>query len=243
MILDRLQRVCRAGWVVPAHLPVERANQQSIGPEKQDDHVLHRFVTAAVNAESRSQASRRRDAPLAFGNARTTSNDPAGSRSIRSRTRCRSRRRTRLRSTAFPTARLTTKPTRAGSADPRSTKCATNVDRPERRPERTLNSNSAECRIRCVAGNTATNAPAPRLRGEADPPPPPTSVDDRPTSTRAHPRPEAVLLVTTPIVRLVCALHEHLPRRYANLGTVRVGPGPIRIEPGRRFGDTVHPRP
>jgi len=66
---------------------------------------------------SRSAARSAWRAPAAAGWARSTSRQPPGSEATRLRMSSRSRRFTRLRTTAEPTARLTIKPTFAGSPE------------------------------------------------------------------------------------------------------------------------------
>lgn len=106
------------------------------------------------NTESNSRARSADRAPAADGFARTTSRLPAGRRSRRSRTTCRSRRRTLLRTTAGPTARPTMKPTREGSSLPRANMYTTRRRRPARRPRRSASAKSSRRRILDLAGST-----------------------------------------------------------------------------------------
>jgi hypothetical protein len=96
----------------------------------------------------------------AGGSARTTRSEPSGSSLNRSRTAWRRRRVTRWRTTALPTARLTTKPARGGSAAlPSSIRCTTSVDRLTRVPRRTTRENSALRVTRCCVGSTLHRRP------------------------------------------------------------------------------------
>jgi hypothetical protein len=63
---------------------------------------------------------------------------------------------------------------------------------------------------------------------------------DRTTGTGAHPQSEAVLLVTSPIVRLVRALHDVLPRAMT-LGSVELAPIDNRRR-RRRFTTRASPK-
>jgi hypothetical protein len=75
-------------------------------------------LSSVRRARSTSAANRAEFAVADFGNARTTTREPGGTWSSRSRSTCRSRRATRCRTTELPTALLTTNPTRGdGPAD------------------------------------------------------------------------------------------------------------------------------
>ncbi len=109
---------------------------------------------------SRSAANPAETARAAAGWARITSRVPSGSEETRSRARCRRRRLVCARTTAGPTARDTTNPTRGGDDESTSRhRCPTRVDRPQRRPRRTACAKSRPRRIRCRAGSMA---PPPR---------------------------------------------------------------------------------
>lgn len=149
MPTESLVAVVRARGIKAAPRPQPQAQGRLVDPDQAHEHVFHRGVRVrsaerkAVNAWSRSAAKPARLAVAAVGAARTTNNAPAGTALSRSRMRCRSRRRTRLRTTAGPTERATTKPTRRSSRGLSSTcRCRTTQPRPARRPRRTANANS-----------------------------------------------------------------------------------------------------
>ncbi len=171
VLADRLQRVRRAGRVVPADVAVQRADRRAVGPKQPDHDRPHEFVPEVPSRRSRqpdrSAPNRRESTSAAAGNARTTTIAAAGRLGSRSSIRCRSRRRIRFRATADPQARLTTKPTRGGggagcadaaSSDPTAGRArwTTSVAEPARRPRRVATAKSRRCRRREVAGSTIT---------------------------------------------------------------------------------------
>jgi hypothetical protein len=178
---------------------------------------------------SRSAARSAWCAPAAAGWARSTSRQPPGSEARRLRISSRSRRFTRLRTTAEPTARLTTKPTFAGSpertapaesaapgAGPASSRWPASMEPPARRPVRSTRRKSS---VRLILDCCGSTAPPAQRR-------PPGSVTRRPAWSDAqlrpalmtargkdstarpgtHPQPEAVDLGPPTVVRLECTL-------------------------------------
>jgi hypothetical protein len=168
MPLQRLDGVGRARGVEPATRPEEWRDKQLVEPDGQHEHAGdHRpacpslLPIAWARARSRAAARLAEDAAAASGKARTTTRLPPGRWSSLAVIKWRSRRNTRFRTTAGPTARDTTKPTRAGPdgsarsmAGERSRWTATSRDRP-RRPPRSVAVNSARWRSRAVAGSTS----------------------------------------------------------------------------------------
>ena len=172
--LQRLDGVGRARRIKPAARSEQRGNQELVDPDRQHENAGDHLPVTRPSAigprdggwlrtcpRARSSACARPvdDAAAASGKARTTTRLPPGRRSSRAAMRWRSRRRTRLRTTAGPTVRETTKPTRAvvngagGPAGAGSRCTASRADRP-RRPRRTVAVNSARWRSRAVAGST-----------------------------------------------------------------------------------------
>ena len=211
--LHRSECVGRAGRVVPAGLTVERADHQAPCLQDEHEHRLHRCApardTARANAASRSPASAALGAAAADGRARTTTRDPAGSSSIRSRSRCRRRRRTVLRTTADPTARSTTRPTRTGPVQSvPGVRCTTTRGRPTRNPCLTVLRNSRLRRSRWVAGSTPTPLGSQTGSGRE----PSTALAtarcyDRTACAGPHAQPETMLPRPATVVRLEGALH------------------------------------
>ena len=127
---DRLESVGRAGRVIPAHLPVQRADRRTdiragaqisrnfTGRSPRSPQDLRTRLSFARGTGPARAPARSYVASAAAGSARTTSMPSGGSEPVRSRARCRSRRLTRLRVTAGPTALETTKPTRGPAAGP-----------------------------------------------------------------------------------------------------------------------------
>jgi hypothetical protein len=103
-------------------------------------------------------------ASAAAGWARTTSMQPPGRLASRVRMISRSRRFTRLRTTAEPTARLTIKPTFAGSPSGTRSRWAVTVRPPARRPVRVTRRNSCGRLTRACCGSTMTPAQLDRPR-------------------------------------------------------------------------------
>jgi hypothetical protein len=163
-------------------------------------------------AESNSMASSSCRATPALGFARTTSRLPRGSRATCSRARCRNRRRILLRTTAPPTTRPTMKPTCGNaSLSSRRNKWTTTCGRPARRPRRTASVKSARRRIRCRDGSMTIGGRTWRSDRDAGTALAAPCGQDRPAGPGAHAQPEAVLLVATTVVRLICTLaHSRL---------------------------------
>jgi hypothetical protein len=177
MPLQRLDGIGRARGVEAAPGPEERGDEQLVEPDGQHEHAGdHRPATCSsvlgrggepsrpmawTRARSRAAARLAEDAAAAGGKARTTTRLPPGRWSSLAVITWRSRRSTRFRTTAGPTARDTTKPTRGGPArspsspaGERSRWTASSPDRP-RWPPRRVAVNSARWRSRAVAGSTS----------------------------------------------------------------------------------------
>ena len=220
MSLHGLQSVGRTRRMVAAHLAVERADGEAVGLEHPDQDGLHRpaddrqdrahHAPARVSAASRWRPSSSEPAEPDAGSALTTTCDPAGSRSMRSRIRCRNRRLTRLRSTAEPTALLTTKPTDVcppvREVTGLSSTWVTTVGWEPRDPRRIASLKSPPLRIRFVRGSKGSG-------GELGATLAATVREDRATRARAHAQTEAVLLGATTVVGLESALaHDRFLR-------------------------------
>ncbi len=176
--LDRLQRVGAARRVEPAARAEQRADKAPVPGQQLHEQdrrqawparrppvgpARHRHcaappcrrVSLRITRSSSAARSAWREV-AARGLARTTSRLPPGSDARYPRARCRSWRRTRLRTTAGPTARLTTNPTRAGSVVPgRTSRCPERSGWPARAPLRTAAEKSSRRRIRAAAGSIA----------------------------------------------------------------------------------------
>jgi hypothetical protein len=163
---NRFEPVCAARRIETAAWTEHRADEGPVEPDRDDQHpsgearhplrlLRHlcpsiadsRRLSKRSNARSSSAARCSYRADAAGGLARTTSRLPRGSRSRRSRIRCRSRRLTLFLTAAPPTARLTTKPTK-GVDSPETPRCTTKVGRPARLPRLTAASNSSPRRMR-----------------------------------------------------------------------------------------------
>jgi hypothetical protein len=174
---DSLKCVCAAGRVEAAARTKERADDLPVSgnqPCKQPRRRRH-FIgllsvgpTAIIHtappcrrssARTTTSSSAAKSACLAvaaWGLARNTSRLPLGSACRYPEARCLSRRLTWLRTTAWPTARLTMKPTLAGSSISDSTaRCPTSSGRPNRLPRRIATVKSVRRRIRATAGSIA----------------------------------------------------------------------------------------
>jgi len=201
--LHCFERVRRARRVVPTHLPVQRADRESIRAQQRHQDGLHQ-APARRKAASRSVSRAAAGASPAAGSARTTTRHPAGRRSMCDRIRWRSRRFTRLRTTADPTPRLTTNPT--SGSPPRVTSgstCTTRFIRPALEPRRTVIEKSSLLRMRWTA--VSTEGSSGQLRASLAP----AVAQDGATGTRPHTQTEAVLAGTTTVVGLVRTLaHE-----------------------------------
>lgn len=135
--------------------PVSRARPMNRGshphrrlPEREPAPVSRR------SAPPRSSSSAALLAPAEAGSARTTTSAPPGSSGSRPRIRWRNRRCTRCRTTAPPTVRPTTKPTRdAASASSQRARCTTTAPHAARRPRRTAVAKSSRRVSREVAGS------------------------------------------------------------------------------------------
>ncbi len=146
--------------------PVRRARSVSRGshphrrlPEREPAPASRR------SAPPRSSSSAALLAPADAGNARTTTSAPPGSSGSRPRIRWRNRRCTRCRTTAPPTVRPTTKPTRgAASASPQRARCTTTAPHAARRPRRTAVAKSSRRVSRAVAGSNGRDPRSGRIR-------------------------------------------------------------------------------
>jgi len=169
---DRLKSVRAARGVETTAWTEDGADERPVEPDRDDQHpsgearrplrlLRHlcpsiedsRRLSKRSSARSSSAASCSCRANAAGGLARITSRLPLGSRSSRSRIRCRSRRLTLLRTTAPPTARLTTKPT-SGVPSPETVRCTTRVGRPARFPPLIAALNSSPRRMRDCRDST-----------------------------------------------------------------------------------------
>ncbi len=201
--LHRLECVRRARRVVPAHLPVQRADGEAIPTQQRHEDRPHQ-APARCKAAWRSTSKVDAGASPAGGSARTTTRQPDGSRSTCDRIRCRSRRFTRLRTTAPPTARLTTKPTSGSLSRVASgSTCTTRCIRPALEPWRTVLEKSSLLRMRWTG---ISNDDSGRQLGAALAP---AVAQNGAAGTSPHAQTEAVLAGTTTVVRLVRTLaHE-----------------------------------
>ena len=191
MPTQRFQGVLTAGRSEPASRGEKRADETAVADDGNDKHpcrqcrhglvrrVHHRRTHSWRSAptcrrssrpitRSRSAARSSWRALAAAGKARNTSRLPPGSEATCLRISSRSRRFTRLRTTAEPTARLTIKPTFAGSpertgpSEPTSSKCPATTEPPARRPVRRTRRKSSGRLIRDCCGSTTPPA-QPRL--------------------------------------------------------------------------------
>ena len=151
---------------------------------------------ATRRARSRSPASTWLDAPRAAGSARTTTREPPGILCRRVAISARRRRLTVFRSTAPPTARETTNPTRQGPCEASLATWTTTRSDDPRRPRRSAVAKSPRRRRRCRAGSTGHSgrelgATLATARGE-----------NGPTGSRPHTQTKTVRLGATPVVGL-----------------------------------------
>jgi hypothetical protein len=174
-----------------------------------------------ARAASRSAARLALEAVAAAGSTRTTTVAVSGRTASRGRIRCRNWRRMWLRTTAPPTARGTTNPTRAPPATALAVTGVTGVTvtgirwttragRQARRPCRTVELKSERCRSRDAAGSTGIRV---RSSGrKALTTLPAASSEDGAAGTRTHAKPKTVGLRAATIVRLERALaHSGTP--------------------------------
>jgi hypothetical protein len=248
--LHRLQRVRAARRVEPAPGPEQRADKTPVPVQEQNENPgggrrplprlslcrachgrcaspCRRSKTPITRSSSAARSAWR--AVAARGLARTTNRLPAGSDPRYLRARCLSRRRTLLRTTAPPTLRLTTKPTRAGSSWPAwQSRCPETRCLPARRPPRIARVKSERRRIRDAAGSIGGHrrasaplqAPGSR-RSDTDPRAPLTAPCGKYRAPRAgpHAQPEPVRLRAMAVVRLERTL------AHWGLQVHRAGPG------------------
>ena len=237
---DRAERVGRAGGVVAADVPVQRADNQPVGLEQTDQDELHPVTarrlslpSACVQAPVKSSGSRA-GTVAAAGRARITTS----ARSVEASwapARWRSRRLTRLRVTAFPTALDTTVPTRVDDVVPGAT-YSTRVGRPARTPERVTRPKSLVLRSRAAAFSTSSPGSGRELGATLGPP----GRQDRPSSPGPHPQTKAVGTTAAPVTRLEGALaHGRTPKIVMvkkkvvdDLPTVRGPAKPVKPAPG-----------
>ena len=173
---DRLQRIRAARRVEPATRPEHRTDKPPVNGDQPDEQPrrqlpqhLHRPRGTLLLVHSAPPCRRSRDrttwpssaarstwlAVAAGGLARNTRRLPAGSDWRYPAARCRSRRLTRFLTTAGPTARLTVKPIRGGSAIPcRTRRWPTSSGRPALLPALIAAWNSVRRRIRAPDGST-----------------------------------------------------------------------------------------
>lgn len=155
----------------------------------------------------------------ALGRTLKTTSRPRGRAGTRGIMMWRSRRATRCRTTAFPTARLMTRPTRghspwrSGSMNACSTKIRPGAE--ALKPRRKTRRKSAPLRRRAAGGSTyaVTRRERSALSAQLATALVATSGDDRTARAGTHPEPPAVLLGPTTVVRLKSALaltHESL---------------------------------
>ena len=219
MSLHGLQSIGRAGGVVAAHLAVQRTDGEAVALEQPDQHDLDRREPSHRRAVPHRAPARASAASSCFarvvlsadcdaGRARTTTRDPWGNPSTRSRIRWRSCRLTRLRCTAEPTALLTTKPTDVcppvrGTLVPVTlvpiTTCVTRVGCAPLAPRRIVCRKSSPLRMRWLR---ASNGSGRQLGATLAP----TIGEDRAAGAGAHAQTEAVLLGATTVVGLEGAL-------------------------------------
>jgi hypothetical protein len=258
--LDRLDRIGAAARGVTAARRPHRADRLAVegdhpdhGSTRRPSQRLcpaHRAAPAwpdrpsTDNAAARSRSRACEFAPAASGRARTTVALPGGSWSRRARTSALSRRTTRWRVVLGPTARDTTKPTRAGSPGKVSRAwCTTSAPRRVRRPRRTVMEKSDERRIRHAEGSTSgarvSRVPGSRRSGrQLATALAAASGDDGTSGTSAHAQPEAVRLGTAAIVRLEGALaHGTRSKEIVVLADARCG----RLSAGWSAGTTRRP--
>ena len=173
---DRLQRISTARRVEPAARPEHRTDEPPVDGDQPDEQPrrqlpphLHRPRGTPLLVHSAPPCRRSNDritwpssaakstwrAVAAGGLARNTRRLPAGSECRYPAARCLSRRLTLLRTTAGPTARLTVKPIRGGSAtSSRTRRWPTSSGRPILRPALIAAWNSVRRRIRAPDGST-----------------------------------------------------------------------------------------
>lgn len=179
-----------------------------------------------VSASSNELDNSSDEAWAAAGSARITRSVPGSIRLRRSLIRARSRRATRFRTTADPTARETTNPTRTGSLDPRSIgpRCTTNSGVPtlaprcDRGPRRTAALKSRELRSRWWRGSIVppdSLGGAIRSGGQFRTALTTPRGQDRTPGAGPHPQAETVLARAAAVVRLVgalahCSLRDHV---------------------------------
>ena len=160
-------------------------------------------------------------------------NSSRGVRQHERRARCRSRRLTRLRVTAFPSAPLTTNPTRGPGAPARHpsrinivkscTAWTTSVGRLTRIPRLVVRRKSFELRILSNRGNTVVDRGT-MSGGQAGAALAAPGGNDGAAGAGPHPQTKAMGTAATPIARLECALaHGKTPTIFGvldNSGTV-----------------------
>ena len=192
-----------------------------------------------VSAPTRSRLSLWESAAAAEGNARTTTCSPGLSCGISSATWWRRRRVTRLRTTEGPTLRPTAKATRVIPSP--GTTWITTQPRDIRRPRRTVATMSWWRRSRLAAGSIGLCRESSAALG-------PTARNNRATGSGAHPKPEAMRLRTTAVVRLERALHHRLRSRLVACGdkgaqlpneSVGKGENTHTVRTQSRFGQTA----
>jgi len=262
MYLDRPERVRRAARVIAAHVPIKRADQQTIELEQTNEYVLHRAPpsrsdrrlasrdTTSCQADPRS-AGTSAGSVAALGRARTTRSIPTGVFGTCARARWRSRRLTRLRVTAFPSAPLTTNPMR-GPERPVSTvsettptvsettpsgACTawtTSVGRLTRIPRLVVRRKSLELCILSNRGNTVVAQARMSGRQAAAALAAPGG-NDGAAGTCPHPQTKAMGAAAAPIARLECALgHGKTPTIFGVLDNqVRCSRGTHRRRSGQ----------
>jgi hypothetical protein len=231
---DRACSVFAATRIEAAPRAEERADESLVSPNRDQQRPADRGADAAAsshdspnpgtagNATRRSARSTSAPncadvAPAAVGSARTTIRADAGKAPSLVAITCRSCRFTRLRTTAFPTPRPTTNPTRGCStpawsagAVPTSTWTTTH-DRPARRPCRMVAAKSERRRKRDAAGNM--RSPGPQASGRQDLAAlTATTGKNGAPGTSAHTQPKTMRFRPAAVIRLERALaHSGAP--------------------------------
>jgi hypothetical protein len=156
---ERLVGIPRARGIETTARAQQRTDRHLVQPDQTEEEESHWSPPTRRRTlprpRSSSAASVAEEQVAAVGFARTTSIEPAGSRSRCGRTRWRSRRFTWFRTTAPPTARPTTKPTRGASVRSAPAKsCTTRQSRPDRCPRRATCWKSRRSQRRLAAAST-----------------------------------------------------------------------------------------
>lgn len=199
----------------------QRRNQPLVsldhpGKERTHQEVPIRFQPSATSAPSDSKS-----ASAACGCAMMTTSNPEGIISACRRMASRSLRLTRFRTTAFPTFRLTVRPTRVRSA-PLGTNNIMILRHRIRFPVRCTRWISTDLRNRCWRGSPRRNSSA-ALAGNRGNQLFPTlgsaTSNDVATACGLHACTESVGALALDLAWLVCAFHLNLRGRAFDHGT------------------------